>query len=175
VFSGNLLYLISTKKTKYSNILETILINILIISTFIAKIYVYWLGFALEMCISMLIPIIYLIKTNKYINKLVLILYPVIIQGLIMIWQLNILFVRNYPINLDEIGTIFQIVLQLDYYIFLSVLWIGVSYMGLAGFWLFINDVTKLKAIKEKELSRKNPNMATVKAIDEKIAKLEAR
>lgn len=172
-FSGNLLYLTSSKKSKYENILEFLLINALIITTFIVKIYLYWVGIVLELVISVLIPIIYLIKTNPNIHKVVLILYPVIIQIIVFLWQLNILIVRNYPINLDEIGTIFQIVLQIDYYIFLSVLWIGVSFMGLISFWIFCKDVTKLRAIKEQELAKSNPDMKMIKAIDEKIAKLE--
>lgn len=46
--------------------------------------------------------------------------------------------------------------------------------MGLAGWgWLWTRDITILKAEKQKELSKANPNMDKVAKIDERIAKLE--
>lgn len=173
-FSGNILYLTSCKKKKFSNIVEFILINITIILTLYVKTQIYWLGITLEIIISVVIPIIYLIKTNKYINKFILILYPIAIQGIVFLWQSNILLVRGLPANLEDVGTIFQIVLQIDYYVFLSVLWIGVSFMGFISFWIFCKDVTTLKAIKARELAKSKPNKKMIKEIDEKIAKLEA-
>ncbi len=90
-----------------------------------------------------------------------------------MIWQLNVLFVRDLPNMLDNVETLIQIILQLDYYIFLIITWIGVTKMGLISAWFFSKDITVLKAAKEKELARKKPNMDTIAKIDERIAELE--
>ncbi|MBR3208864.1 MAG: hypothetical protein IKF82_01205 [Bacilli bacterium] len=172
VFSGNFLYLTSSRKKGYSSILEALLINTMIICTYIIKIYTQ-VGVIGEIIIGVIVPIITALKTDKVTNKFLLILYPIFVQGIITLWQLQILLVRGMPVNFEDIGTIFIVIMQLDYYIFLLILWIGVSIMGLASFWLFCKDVTKLKAYKEQELAKKNPDMKVIKAIDAKIAKLE--
>ena len=90
-----------------------------------------------------------------------------------MIFQLNIMFVRELPVSLYEMPMLLQIILQLDYYIFIIITWIGVSWMGLMSVWFFGKDITVLKAAREKELARKTPNMDTIRIIDERIAELE--
>lgn len=172
VFSGNVLYLISTQKRSYFNIIECILINLLIGGTFVLKVFTN-LSIIGELIIGVIIPIIVLLKTDKITHKLILVLYPIIIQCIVTLWQLQILLIRNMPIAMDSIGTIFQIAIQLDYYIFLIILWIGVSYMGLTSFWLFCKDITTLESYKERELAKKNPDMKVVREIDAKIAKLK--
>lgn len=91
-----------------------------------------------------------------------------------MVWQLNIYLVRgiNFDIASDN-HIIVGIVLQLDYYIFTFITWIGVVYMSLFGAWFFVNDITSLKAIREKELKKENPNMKKIASLDSKIAELE--
>ena len=172
VFSANILYLVSVKRFKYKNFLEAIIINILIIATYVSKIFTQ-VGIIGEILFSVLIPIILALKEDKVSNKFLLILYPILIQGIVTLWQLQILLVRGMPVAFEDIGTIFIVVMQLDYYIFLIILWIGVSIMGLASLWLFCKDVTKLKAYKELELAKEKPNMKVVEQINAKIAKLE--
>lgn len=172
VFSANILYLISVKRSKYKNLLEAIIINILIIATYVSKIFTQ-VSIIGEILFSVLIPIILALKEDKVSNKFLLILYPILIQGIVTLWQLQILLVRGMPVAFEDIGTVFIVVMQLDYYIFLLILWIGVSIMGLASLWLFCKDVTKLKAYKELELAKAKPDMKVVEQIDAKIAKLE--
>lgn len=173
--SGHILYLTSVTKKKYTNIKEFILISILIIAAFAIKFYNRYLSLLFELITAVIIPIIVLIREYKGVPKYILILYPIIVQGLVFLWQLNILIVRNYDLDFDSIGTIFEIVLQVDYYIFLTLLWIEVSFMGFASFWLFCKDVTKLKAMKTKELAKSKPNYKKVEEIDKRIAELEVK
>lgn len=173
-FNINFVYLIACRKIKYDHILETLLINFLIVLTFAVKIYNNYLGFIGEFLIVIPIPIIYFYKHHSEDCILKDILWTFVLQILIMLWQCNILLVRGLPNPLTSADTIIQIILQLDYYIFLTILWIGVSIMGLIGIWFFTKDVTKLKAIRESELAKARPDMKLVKDIDSKITKLEA-
>ena len=174
VFNINLVYLTACRKVKYDHILEILLINLLIALTFIVKMYNNYLGFIGEFLIVIPIPIIYFHKYHPEDSIIKDILWTFVLQILIMLWQCNILLVRGLPNPLTSASTIIQIILQLDYYIFLTILWIGVSIMGLIGIWFFVKDVTKLKAIRESELAKAHPDMKLVKDIDSKITKLEA-
>lgn len=68
LLNANLLYLISCIKKKYNNLLEFLTINLLSISAFIFKIWFRNYAFIFEILISVIIPIIYLLKTYKHIN-----------------------------------------------------------------------------------------------------------
>ena len=172
--SGNLLYLISCKKAKYESIIEIIIISLMSIGSYILKMIIPFLGTIVEICISVIIPTIYLIRVKKYYKLWFRILYPLIIQTIISVWQLNIFFVRNIDMStINDEYFILGFALQLDYYIFIIITWIGVSIMGLWSFWFFNHDVTALKAEKQKELGKKNPNMKKVESLDIQIAKLE--
>lgn len=174
LLSGNILYLTSSIKKKYNKIIELIFINILIILSFILKIKIEIVGTIIELIISIAIPMIYLIKERKCFKLGFRIIYPIMIQLLISIWQLNIFFIRNIDMNkINNDYFIIGFALQLDYYIFLIITWIGVSFMGLWSFWFFSKDITTLKAYKEKELAKAKPDMDLVAKIDAKIEKLE--
>ncbi len=172
-FSLNILYLTSCIKFKYSKWYEIIINNIIISIGFYLKHNYPNFAFIPECFVLIVLPVIYLLK--KYNNKKwLLILLPIVIQLLIMIWQLNILFVRgldNEVINNEYF--VLGLVLQFDYYIFIIITWIGVNYMGIWSAWFFSKDITVLKAAREKELARKTPNMETIAKIDKRIAELE--
>lgn len=175
MFSGNLLYLISSTKRGYDYAWEMVGINTIIAAGFIIKIINNNFSMITEIIISVIIPIIYLLKKYKKVNKVLLILYPIIIQALVFLWQLNIFLIRDIT-DFNSINNqyfLIGFVLQLDYYIFLTITFMGVCCMGLWSFWIFCKDITVLKAEKEKELAKAKPNMKKVNALDSKISELE--
>ena len=169
----NVLYLISCRKFWYSKWYEAITINILIQISFCIKMYSRALGILPELIILIFIPLFYLLKTHKS-NPVKIILYPIIMQIFIAIWQLNIYLVRgiNFDIASDE-HILIGIILQLDYYIFTIITWIGVTKMSLFGAWFFGKDVTTLKAEREKELAKANSDTALIEKLDASIKELE--
>lgn len=174
MLNANLLYLISSLKFKYTKWYEAIIINTLGIIGFLVKYFVGNIAIIFELIIAVIIPIIVLLKTYNKHNKIILILYPIVIQFLVFLWQLNIFLIRGVDFTkINDEYYLLGFVLQLDYYIFIIISWIGVTKMGLWGFWLFTKDVTALKAEREKELAKKNPNMDKVAKIDEHIKELE--
>lgn len=175
IFSGNLLYFISCTKKKYDYAWELVGINTIIAASFIIKIINSNFSIIPEMIVSVVIPIVYLLKKYKNVNKVLLVIYPLIIQLLVFVWQLNIFLVRDIG-DFNSINDQYFIIgfaLQLDYYIFLTITYMGVCIMGLWSFWIFSKDVTALKAEKEKELAKVKPNMKKVDSLDSKIAELE--
>ncbi len=177
VLSMNLLYFISSTKKKYNNIIEAIIFNVLFIISFVVKCFSKYFSFIPEVILLIIIPIIELFKRHKNVNKFKIILYVIIMQIFVNLWQMNILLVRNIDFSIDENNHILiGIILQLDYYIFLIITWIGVSFMGLfSAWWFFGKDVTTLKAEREKEMSKEQPNMIKVNKIDERIKELEEK
>lgn len=175
LINANLLYLISCTKKKYINITEFTIINTLSILSFVIKCFNRNFVIITEILISVIIPIIVLLKTYKNSKKILLVLFPIIAQMIVAIWQLNIYCVRgiNFAIDSEE-HILIGIVLQLDYYIFLIITWIGVNFMGLWSSWFFGKDITALKAEKDKELSKVEPNMTKVKEIEKRIKELES-
>lgn len=172
--SVNIMYLTCCIKKKYDKILEAIIINVLILISFMTKIFFRNFSVIPEILVSIIMPILYLLKNHKKAKKWKLILFPIATQILVFAWQLNIYLVRGIDFVIDSDNhVLIGIVLQIDYYIFLIISWIGVSYMGLFSLWIFGKDITALKAEKEKELSKAEPNMAKVKEIDERIKELE--
>lgn len=173
LLNGNFAYLSGCQKTKYNNILETIIINIATVGVLCLKHLNMTLGIFSEVALFIIVPIIYSLVYHKEYSKLKNILVPIIVQGLVMLWQCNILLVRGLPKILADVEVIIQIALQIDYYIFIIILYLEVNYMSYIGLWFFGKDITVLKAEKEKELAKAKPNMKKIEALDIEIAKLE--
>lgn len=174
MFSDNFLYLISCSKSKYTNVTEFCIIQTLLLVGFIIKVRFGYFSIIIDVIYSMILPIIYLYKTHPKNNKIKTFIYPILSQMLIMVFQLNILFIRDLDSeSINNEYFILGFVLQLDYYIFLIITWIGVSYMGLWSSWFFSKDSTALKAEKAKELAKSKPNMKKIESLDIKIAELE--
>lgn len=174
VLSSNILYLTSCKKLKYDSPIETIIINCMSVAALTFKILIPPVGIVIEILFSVIIPIIYLVRNKKCYKLWIRILYPIFIQLLVFLWQLNIYLIRGMDMNkISNEYFIIGFALQLDYYIFLIITWIGVNYMGIWSLWIFNQDITALKAEKEKELGKKNPNMKKVESLEIQIAKLE--
>ncbi len=169
----NLLYLISCKKKK-PKIIEGIVINVLIGISFIVKYNFGNFSYISEAVILILLPIISLIIRYKTVSKIKLIIFPIILQAVIALWQLNILFVRGLDITCLTDKTIIGLIMQLDCYVFLIITFMEVNLMGLWGAWFWSKDVTILKAEKEKELAKEKPDMDKVAEIDKRISELEA-
>lgn len=130
-------------------------------------------GAILEIMILIILPIFYNIKCKSF-NKLWLnICFPIFVNALLMAWQLNILFIRDINDILTNAPSLIGVAMMLDNYIFAIILWLGVSYMGLLGPWFFGKELTELKAEKEKELKKKNPDLDLIRQIDKAITELE--
>lgn len=170
--SSNITYFIASLQKKYSKWYECIIVNILILTSFIIKIYNNYLAFPFEIMFTIIIPIIVLYR-KEIKNKFLLVLYPVIIQLFLILFQLIITFVRGLPNNLNDSSIDVQIIMQTDYYIFLFLTWMGVNFMGLMGVWFWGRDITVLKAEKEKELAKSNPDQKLISEIDKQILELE--
>ena len=175
VFSFNIIFLTATCKMKYDNWIWCLSINILAILVGILKINVSLAGNILEIvCIISYIIINFICKNfDKKWKNIVL---PLFAYAFINLWQLSIYLVRG--LNLEELNTypfLIGIILMIDYYIAITINWIGVNYMGWFSMgWLFSKDVTTLKAEKEKELAKEQPDMKKVAEIDEHIKELES-
>ena len=175
VFASNVIFLTAIGDKKYYKWYFWLLAILIPLGAFGLKYISNLLGFIFELFILVILPIIINIKTNKFKSNIFNILVPIIEYALINLWQLTIYFVRGLDIKtLDSYSSLIYIILQLDYYIFIIITWIGVCIMGLLGpGWLWNKSSTELKAMKEKELSRKTPNLKLIARIDEEIAKLE--
>lgn len=114
-------------------------------------------------------------KNNTFNKNIINFVFPIIIYLIINLWQMNIYFIRDISRILTDLPIIIFLTLQIDYYIFLIITWIGVNYfMGLGGWgWLWGKSLTELRALKEKELSKAKPNEKLLKQIDEVISKKE--
>lgn len=172
--SNYIIYLTCTNRKKLNKFKEFISLFIIILFIYISKILNNIGGNLLEI----LLIICYIldnIKFNNFINKRQNIIIPIFVYIILNIWQLNILIIRNiFDIHINEMPSLIGFSLQLDYYIFILITWIGGSYMGLWSMgWFFGKDITTLKAEKEKELAKEQPNKDLIKKIDEKILELE--
>ena len=172
VLNGNLIFLSSTLKRKYNKrYLFLIFCGCLVGGFFLKRIH-NALGLAFEISV-IVFAIIYNLKYNVFYKKWLSIIYPIIVYALINFWQLLILLVRG--LNLEELSNnyfLIGVIMQLDYYIFLTLLWIGGSFMGLWGFgWLWSKEVTELKALREKEMEKSQPNQTLIAEINRAIEK----
>lgn len=173
--SANLICLTALGQKFYKNIIIGIIINIFIIGTYILKIFNSLAGNIVEFCYSAIFISIINLKQNNFDSKLKNILIPIIYYGLLNLWQFTMLVVRNVDgLVLSDLSNFIGLILQIDYYIFIIISWIGVSIMGLWSIgWFWSKDITVLKAEKDKELAKANPNMKKIESIDIRIAELE--
>ena len=174
VSTGNIIFMTYISKKYYSKWYIWIVMILITIGIYFAKIYISFLGIGLEILLIIL-AIFINIKRNTFNSKLKNILIPIIYYGIINLWQLTLLVIRTDGKNvLTDLSSLMIIIVQIDYYIFLIISWIGVSYMGIASFgWFFGKDITVLKAEKDKELAKSKPNMKKIESLDIRIAELE--
>lgn len=133
------------------------------------------IGLIIEIIFVVLLPITLNIIKKRFTNNITNILIPIIYYVLLNVWQLTIFLIRGLDLNiLSSYPFLIYIILQLDYYIFTIITWIGVSFMGFGGLgWLWTRDVTILKAERDKELAKTKPDMGKVFEINARIEKLE--
>lgn len=175
----NLVFLISIAKTKYKNKIFAILMNLLVIANFFIKTYFNGIGTILELIGLIIVPIFINIKSsnfviyrkNKLLKHLANILFPIIVYGIVNLWQMNILFVRGINEVLTVIPFAISLILQIDYYIFLIISMIGARYtMGNWGIgWWWGKSTTELEAIKATELKKTNPDAKLIADIDKEL------
>ena len=175
IFSVNIIVLTCMGKRKYDNWIMVIIINIFIITFGILKNFNSMIINILEIVFLTIPFAIINLKQNNFKNKALNILMPLIIYAIINLWQLTIFGVRGLDLNeLTKYPILIPFILQIDYYIFIVLTWIGVCFMGIFSIgWLWSKDITVLKAEKEKELKKAKPNMKKVESLDIKIAELE--
>lgn len=169
----NITYLTSTSRFKYNSIKELSIINIIILVSYSIK-YFSWIGLIPEIAVLVVLPIIYNIRHSNRKSKLSLalsILYPIIIYALLNVYQLNILFVRGLKDILTELPMVITYAMQLDYYVFLFILWIGgVLFMGwIAAGFFFSKSETELLAMREVELAKANPDKRYLDQIEKAL------
>lgn len=172
LLSFNIFILTATNKKKYNKIYKIILVNILAICIFVIKYINSNIAMILEILFLIIIPTIFNIKYNNFHRKIINILFPLCFYAIINLWQLNILLVRNLPLILSNSSTFIWLTIQLDYYVFLIISWIGVSYMGLCSIgWFFGKSITDLEAMKKEEIAKSKPDLKLIADIDEAIRK----
>ena len=176
VISSNILFLTCISKKKFDKIYQFVLFSILSLQIVMLKDKFNIVGLICEILI-VVFAIVYNLKIRSYQKKIINILQPIIIYLLLNFWQLNIYLIRDFDIAiLQTLPSLYSIILMLDYYIFLIITWIGVSYMGIFSWgWLFGKELTELKAMKAEELAKENPDKELVEKIDEAIEKKEVK
>ena len=175
ILNFNLAFLTCIGQKKYYKWYYMLIVNILCIINFILKDINNAIGLILEILFLVILPIIINIKYKNYNNNKVNILLPIIVYLVVNLWQLSIYLVRGLDLKLlSDMSLLIYLILQIDYYVFIIITWIGVSFMGIGGIgWLWSKDITVLKAMKEKELKKAKPNMKKVNSLDIRIAELE--
>lgn len=180
----NIWFLTTIKKTKYENKFLFILMNLIYLIGYVLKYFSNLVGVLFELIYLVFIPIFINLKKDNFIivirkiefRKLANILVPIIIYFILNLYQLSIAFVRGIDeYLLTNIPTVIAYTLQIDYYIFLIITWIGVNYfMGLfGGGWIWSKSITELKAMKQEELAKDKPDAKLLKQLDDAIAKKE--
>ena len=182
LLNANIIFLTMIKRKKFSKIIYFIVFNILQVGSYIAKYYYNFLGIIIEILFVVFAIIINLRRKTfifysskrKFVKTFNFVI-PIFVYLLLNIWQLNILFIRDISSIISDLPSLIYIALQIDYYIFLIITWIGVNYiMGLAGWgWLWSKSVTQLKALKQEELQKQNPNFKLLEQIEKAIADKE--
>lgn len=171
LFSSYILFMTSIKKMKFKNKYYSIIIMLIFAISFLFKTFNYTIiGVIFEFSFGIILPILINVR-NKTFNKLWKnIFYSLIINLIIFIWQLGFLFIRNIGSISTELSFVICLILQLDYYVFIIITWIGVNYfMGDWSWWLFGKDVTILKAELEKEKSKVKPNAKRILKLEKAI------
>lgn len=171
----NISYLTCRGLKKYPKWYLLIIASIVAIGISLLKQYSNISGVLIEIILLLILPIILNIKNNTFKNNWINVLIPIMFYGLVNLWQFTMLVVRGTDgLILSELSSLIYLILQIDYYIFITITWIGVSYMGALGIgWFWSRDITVLKAEKEKELAKAKPNMKKIDSINIRIAELE--
>ncbi len=172
-FNVIFVYLTTTIKKKLKRLEFLYIIGACI--SCVLKAYINYLGLITEIILLVVIPIIYNFKHNVFHKKWMNVIYPIIMNVIYILWQSLILIVRNANVMLTNGPFLISVVMQLDYYIFLIITYIGVCHMGFIGVWLFGKSLTELKEIKEKELAKESPDKELIAELDKKIEELEAK
>ena len=177
VFSINVWILSAIKRYKYDNIIIFIIINIFVIGTYLIKFYLnITLANIIELGYLIIFPIIFNLIKHNLRNKWFNIFLPIVVYILINLFQLNILLIRNINEILTNMPSLIYLTMQIDYYIFLIIMWLGVNNMGwLTGGWFFGKSLTELKAEREKELAKEEPDKDFIAELDKAIAEKEAK
>lgn len=178
VFSVNFIYLSSINELKYKNKINLLIMNVLFLVVCFIKNKYFLLGNLLEITYTIILPILFnLLFTKK--PKWFSIVFPIALYILVNLWQLNIYLIRDFKDVMSNLPTLIGLVMQIDYYIFLSITWIGAYFMGILSFgWLWGKSESELKTLRRQELNKKCPDNVLIAKIDkrlEKIAKREKR
>ena len=175
LLSSCILFLIGIRKikfTKWYHLLSVLIIfsGIFYIKTFLNNNF----AIILEIIFGIILPIIINVKIKTFDKIWKCIVYPIVMNIIVGLWQLNFLLIRGIQDILTNCNSIIYIILQLDYYIFLIITLIEVVYfMGSLSWWFFCKDITKLNAELEKEKAKPNPNQEKIKEIEKEITKLK--
>ena len=174
LFTDYIWFLIAIKKKKAKSILFFILVAIGIIGIHYVKFWINeTIGNIIEIGLLVLVPIIYHLKFKNFKRIIMDILYPIIIYLIINFWQLNILLIRDIQDTLKNTQSIISLILQIDYYIFIVIMYMEVNLMGIFGGWFFGKSETELLALKEEELKKENPDQEKIKQIDARLEELK--
>ena len=175
ILSNNLWYLTATKQKRIKGMKNFITLNVLVIGTFVVKHFNNNVGAIVECITLIIVPIVLNLKRNSCGSLARNILMPIIIYILINAWQFTIFFIRDIDYEvLTTLPLLISYILMIDYYIFIIIQWTGVAFMGLfSGGWLFGKTDVELKALKEQELKKKNPDKKIIEAIDKRLKALE--
>ena len=175
ILSNNFWYLTATKQKRIKGINKFIALNVLVFGTFVVKHFNNIFGVIIECITLIILPMFLNLKRNSCGSIARNILMPIIIYVLINTWQFTIYFVRGIDYEvLNTLPILISYTLMIDYYIFIIIQWIGVAFMGLfSGGWLFGKTEVELKALKEQELKKKNPDKKIIEAIDKRLDELK--
>lgn len=173
VTNANFFFLTCVKEKKYNKTIHLVVMNLMFVICQTLKYFYNTYGNIFEIVLVVVIPIFVNLYKHKFYKKIHNIILPIIIYMLFNIWQLNIFFIRGIGEVLTNAPVLIVYALQIDYYIFTIITWIGVSYfMGAYGIgWLWGKSEVELLALKEKELAKEKPDLELVKEIDEALKK----
>lgn len=177
ITSVNILFLTCIGKLKYKSKLLFLLVNAIIILSFVFKFLNNSVGMLVEILfIFGIIPIYYNIKNNTFTINIINIVFSLAIYILINVWQLNVGLIRDIMDYLNELPTLIAYVLQLDYYVFILITWIGAYFMGILSFgWLWGKSESELKTLRRQELNKKCPDNVLIAKIDKRLEKIAKR
>ncbi len=145
VFSSYLILLILNLKKAFS------LKKSLLIITCFAMVNISKYNYNnIAMIIETLLFVIFSINNFKSIKKII---YMSLVGLIIILFQLTLLFVRGVG-NINDLPAMINIILQIDYYIFLITIYTGGCYMGVISVWFFGKNSVEVKANIERELSK---------------------
>jgi len=172
MFNFYFCYLTARGLSKLSKRYFIIIILLIALGISLLKQFNMVIGLIVEIILLVILPIILNIKTKRYERNIKNILIPICYYALVNFWQLLIYLVRGITNEvLLNMPTLIYLILQIDYYIFIIITWIGVIYMFGGVGWLFGKTITELRALKEKELNKKNPDTKLIAEIEEVIRK----